>query len=117
MLDPHWTSMEGAMSDGLWGFLGVITGVFASSAVGLVRYWFTEGRAACKRKAGLKKMLDTDFNDGWRKITTLARVIGADENVTRNLLLEIDARGSEKEGSEKWALISRHPIPAHSEED
>jgi len=105
------------VSDGLWGFLGVVTGVAATSAARAVEWWFKQGRAAGKRKAALRRMLNTDFNNGWRRIETLSRVIGADVETTRNLLLEIDARCSEKEGQEKWALISKHPIPTHSDND
>jgi hypothetical protein len=106
-----------AINDGLWGFLGVITGVAATSAAQVVGWWFKNGRAERKRKAALRKMLNTDFNGGWRKIETLSRVIGADIETTRNLLLQIDARASEKEGQEKWALIAKHPIPTHDDEE
>lgn len=105
------------MSDGMWGFLGVITGVAATSASRVVEWWFKDGRAARKRKAALRKMLNTDFNDGWRKIETLSRVIGANVETTRNLLLEISARASEKGSQEKWALIAKHPIPTHNDDE
>lgn len=105
------------MSEGFWGFLGVIIGVAATSAARVVEWWFKDGRAERKRKAALREMLNTNFNDGWRKIETLSRVIGANIETTRNLLLEIDARASEKEGQEKWALIAKHPIPTHNTDE
>jgi hypothetical protein len=38
--------------------------------------------------------------------------IGADEDITAALLLEIGARKSRKAESESWGLISRNPFPA-----
>ena len=46
----------------------------------------------------------------WRTIHTMANVIGLSEERTRELLLEIGARGSEK-NSELWGLVSRNPLP------
>ena len=49
----------------------------------------------------------------WRKLSTLARVIGADTYTTRRLLIELGARGSEKpreDLEEVWGLISKHPL-------
>lgn len=43
----------------------------------------------------------------WRKLETLAHVIGADENETMSLLLELGARASE-DGEKLWSLISRN---------
>ncbi len=45
----------------------------------------------------------------WRNLSTLAAVIGCNEETTKNHLISIDARGSEKNDG-KWGLISRHPI-------
>lgn len=58
----------------------------------------------------LKQMLDTA---GWRKLTTLRRVIGADREPTTRLLIEMHARGSEKQredGEEVWGLISKQSV-------
>ena len=46
----------------------------------------------------------------WRKLQTLCKVIGADEETTKRLLIEVGARGSENE-SNVWGLISRNPFP------
>lgn len=49
----------------------------------------------------------------WRKLSTLSRVIGADADTTKRLLIELGARGSEKpreDGEEVWGLISKHPL-------
>ena len=45
----------------------------------------------------------------WRKLQTLSRIIGADYENTTRLLIEIGARGSEKE-NEVWALLSEKPL-------
>jgi hypothetical protein len=62
------------------------------------------------RKRLLEEMLDAS---DWRKLSTLFRVIGADRNTTTRLLIEVGARGSEKQredGEEVWGLISKHPL-------
>jgi hypothetical protein len=49
----------------------------------------------------------------WRKLSTLSRVIGADVDPARRLLIELGARGSEKpreDNEEVWGLISKHPL-------
>ncbi len=49
----------------------------------------------------------------WRKLSTLSRVIGADYDETKRLLIAISARGSElpKDNNEEaWGLISKHPL-------
>jgi len=62
------------------------------------------------RKKLLKTLLDAS---DWRKLSTLFRVIGADRDTTTRLLIELGARGSEKQrpdGEEVWGLISKHPL-------
>ena len=62
------------------------------------------------RKKLLKTLLDAS---DWRKLSTLFRVIGADHDTTTRLLIELGARGSEKQrpdGEEVWGLISKHPL-------
>jgi hypothetical protein len=49
----------------------------------------------------------------WRKLSTLSRVIGADADTTKRLLIELGARGSEKpreDNEEVWGLISKHSL-------
>ena len=49
----------------------------------------------------------------WRKLSTLSRVIGADDDTTRRLLIQLGARGSEKprgDCEEVWGLISKHTL-------
>ena len=55
-------------------------------------------------------MLEDDrFTDHWRKLDTLMHVIGANEETTKRLLLDIGARGSEDK-QELWGLIKFHPF-------
>ena len=62
------------------------------------------------RKELLKKMLrDSRFPKGWRELSTLSRVVGADDNTTKRLLFEVGARGSEMDDG-MWGLIERHPF-------
>jgi hypothetical protein len=60
------------------------------------------------RQNTLAQMLgDQSFQ--WRNLSTLAVVIGCDEDQTKNHIIAIGARGSEKNDS-KRGLISRHPL-------
>lgn len=45
----------------------------------------------------------------WRNLSTLSHVIGADEETTKRLLLEVGARASE-DGKDLWAMKSRAPL-------
>ena len=60
------------------------------------------------RRKLLRQMLESEKNE-WRKLETLMHVIGADEEKTKSLLIEIGARASE-DGTELWALIQNKPL-------
>ena len=60
------------------------------------------------RRQLLLKMLESNDND-WRKLETLSHVIGADQEKTKTLLIEIGARASE-DGKELWALLKNKPL-------
>ena len=63
-----------------------------------------------RRKELLKVALENPPPDSeWRELKTLSRIIGADYKTTTRLLIEIGARGSEKE-NEVWALLSEKPL-------
>jgi hypothetical protein len=49
------------------------------------------------------------LQDRWRKVATLSRVIGADEETAKRLLIEVGARVSEKDDG-LWGLIKSHPF-------
>jgi hypothetical protein len=68
-----------------------------------------EARLNANRKSLLKSML-TDDKYEWRSLVVLSHVVGADEEKTKRLLLELSARASE-DGTSKWALISRVGLP------
>lgn len=95
------------------GLVGVILGALIAAVGNVVLHWI-QARPRKKldkvRKALLKQMLDDEKHPGkWRKIETLSRVIGADEESTKCLLMELGARGSEKDDG-LWGLIEHHPL-------
>ena len=67
-----------------------------------------------KRRERLKRELE-DKKYTWRSIERLSAVIGADEETTVGLLIEIDARASQT-NKKVWALESRAPYPTAKEE-
>ncbi len=100
----------------LIGVLGAVIGSIATVAVQWLSHHLQE-RASEKRdkprKDMLLKMLKSS-NYRWRKFETLMHVIGADEQSTKRLLLEVGARASE-DGKPLWGLIERNPLPEGDE--
>lgn len=96
---------------GLIGVIGAIVGSVLTILGNFALEWFknrNQKKTDESRQKILKEMLeDTSFE--WRSISTLAAVIGCDEESTKHHLIAIKARGSEK-NDEKWGLISRHPL-------
>lgn len=95
------------------GLIGVIVG--ASIVVGgnILLHWIQD-RQRQKLDEGRKKLLeqmlqDKRFEGHWRKITTMSRVVGASEEETKRLLIELGARGSEKDDG-LWGLLVYHPL-------
>lgn len=94
------------------GVTGAVIGSIATVAVQWLRYYLEERsqeKKAEPRKRILKQMLKNPRHS-WRKLETLMHVIGADEETTKRLLLEIGARASE-DGQALWGLIERNPLP------
>lgn len=87
--------------------LGVIVSIFGQRSLHWIKEW-PAVRLAARRKALLKQLLE-DETWTWRKLNTLASVIGADDSTTKGLLLEIGARGNER-GTDMWGLIERNPL-------
>jgi hypothetical protein len=91
------------------GLVGVLVGFLGN----VVTQWLKERSLAKKdrpRKRLLLKMLeDNRFPQHWRSLDTLMHVIGANEETTKRLLLEIGARGSEDQ-QELWGLVKFHPF-------
>jgi hypothetical protein len=101
-------------------FGGIIGGILGCAGTIITSYWgprkldeykenLAEKRLNGPRKSNLKKLLEDD-KFKWRRLSTLARVTGTNQEECRRLLIEIGARGSLSEGDEMWGLISRNPI-------
>lgn len=103
---------------GVVGFAGVVLGAAITVIGNVVLHKIQDGprrKLDDSRKELLKQMLkDSRFPQGWRKLSTLSRVAGADDETTKRLLFEIDARGSEKDDG-MWGLIERHPLTKSDE--
>jgi hypothetical protein len=105
--------MENPLAVAIAGLVGVIVGALIP-VLGNILIHYLQNRPKNEldklRKELLVKMLDNDrFPNKWRKLETLSRVIGADDETTKRLLIEIGARGSESE-SNSWGLIKHHPL-------
>ena len=95
------------------GLIGVLVGamitVFGNILLHCLKYR-PQRNLDKLRKDILKQMLkDERFENKWRKLSTLSRVVGADEETTKRLLIEIQSRASEKEDG-LWGLIEYHPF-------
>ncbi len=94
--------------------LGALAG-FVSSYLGprKLEEWRTakhEAEWAKPRKVLLEQLL-SDERWKFRKLSTLARVVGVTEEQCRDLLISIEARAlANTSKSERWALISRAPL-------
>jgi hypothetical protein len=95
----------------LIGIVGAVIGSVATVAV----QWFNHYMGVQSqleqdrpRKELLGKMLRSPKYP-WRKLDTLMHVIGADEENTKRLLLDLGARASE-DGQSLWGLIERNPL-------
>lgn len=100
----------------LIGVAGAVVGSIATVAVQWLSHYLQEKAAAKRenpRKDLLLKMLRSPKYQ-WRKLEMLMHVIGADEETTKRLLLEVGARASE-DGQPLWGLIERNPLPEEKE--
>jgi len=95
------------------GAVGIIVGSLVTVLGNLVIHYLqnqSKNRFDKLQKELLIKKLDSErFPNKWRKLETLSRVIGADKETTKILLIEIGARGSESE-SDSWGLMKHHPL-------
>ena len=98
----------------LWVIIsgGVIGGIVTTVGNLIVNHFQTAKarKLGDKRKALLKTMLSNAGPTGWRKMDTMANVIGASRDETARLLIELDARSSEN-GKDIWAFIDKQPLP------
>lgn len=95
------------------GLVGAVIGSLLTLAGNVLIHWLQDRPRRVLddgRKELLKTMLNDDrFPERWRRMSTLSRVIGADEQTTKRLLIEVGARGSEKDDG-LWGLIAHHPF-------
>ncbi|MFN9726514.1 hypothetical protein [Acidovorax sp.] len=95
----------------LVGVVGVVAGSLLNLVGSFALEWFKrkfQRDMDCARRKILLQMLNDEAFQ-WRNLSTLAAVIGCDEEQTKNHLIAIGARGSEKNDG-KWGLITRYPL-------
>ena len=105
MMDNEIAVLIGTIVGGLIGLAGSLGSTF------LQHYLQTKRSNTLDdiRRDRLKRLLaGPKFT--WRSMATLSSAIGADEETTAALLLEIEARKSMADGKATWALISRAPF-------
>jgi hypothetical protein len=95
----------------LIGVSGAVIGSIATLAGNWLKHWLEE-KSRSKKEQPAKDLLiemlsHKDYT--WRNLSTLSHVIGADEETTKRLLLEVGARASE-DGKALWAMKSRAPL-------
>ncbi len=101
------------MSDFWAGIIGVVVGGGVTVISQLVIHHCkteTARKRDEKRKSLLTEMLNNPGPEGWRKMGTMANVIGANREETARLLIELDARASES-GTDVWAFVKNKPLP------
>jgi hypothetical protein len=95
------------------GIIGAFVGGFLTIVGQLLVHWLQNRRVRALDEARTRLLRQMLERKDWRRLSTLSRVIGADADTTKRLLIELGARGSEKpreDGEEVWGLISRHPL-------
>ena len=95
------------------GVIGAFVGGLLTIAGQPVTYWLKNRKARALDDARTKLLRQMLEREDWRKLSTLSRVIGADPDTARRLLIELGARGSETpraDDEEVWGLISKHPL-------
>ena len=99
----------------LIGVGGAVIGSVATLAGNFLMHWLKNRDEKNKEKParGLLTEMLNDREYTWRKLDTLKHVIGANEETTKRLLLEVGARASE-DGKDLWALKSRAPLNSKS---
>ncbi len=101
------------MGEFLLGIIGVAVGSIGQFFIDRFRHereTKAQRELDDRRKELLKDALkNPPTGKEWRELQTLSRIIGADYETTTRLLIEIGARGSEKE-NEVWALLSEKPL-------
>jgi hypothetical protein len=94
-MDSGWATVLGAL-------VGAISSIAATAFAEYLRNQRTR-KLDLIRKDVLRKILSNE-KYAWRTMGTLTDAIGADEETTARLLLEIGARRSLAKGSSSWSL-------------
>jgi len=93
--------------------VGVVVGALITVGGNVLLHWLQDRQRreldAARKKILTKMLNDPRFPERWRKITTLTRVIGTDAEIAKRLLIELGARGSERDDG-LWGLIEHHPL-------
>jgi hypothetical protein len=105
-MDSGTSTMLGTLIGGTVGLIGTL------GSTALNHYLNTKKAVALNkmRKERLNHLLSGPKYT-WRSMEDLCSAVGADEETTAMLLLEIGARQSMAKGRNNWALISRAPFP------
>ena len=101
------------MAEGAYALIGAALGVIGSLGTTYLNSHLSKPKpdpVATARKKLLLAMLE-DERFTWRKFQVLCHVIGADDDTTKRLLLEVGARASE-DGQNLWCLVERNPFKA-----
>ncbi|MBE0448830.1 MAG: hypothetical protein IBX64_12205 [Actinobacteria bacterium] len=103
--------MSESVTIALIGVGGAVIGSIATLAGNFLMHWLKNRDEKNKEKPARELLTEMLSHNGytWRKLDTLMHVIGANEETTKRLLLEVGARASE-DGQNLWALKSRAPL-------
>lgn len=106
------------MADGSFVVLGSVLGAAIGALSSLGTTWLNarlnQKDPNAEYDEAASKLLRSMLEKGprWRKISTLANVVGLDEKSAKEYLILLGARGSETDG-DLWGLVSRNPLPEH----
>ena len=101
--------MDAGVAALLGATIGFLSGPISAWVADYLRFHRTD-KANAIRRTRLHEIL-VQPKRTFYEIEDLANIIGADEALTKSLLVEIGARPSLARASTKWALISRVPTP------
>ena len=94
------------LSIAIIGLIGVIVGS-CISVIGTILLHHLQEKAKAKSEEPRKNLLSDMLHDprfAWRSLETLSHVIGADEETTKALLIQVGARASE-DGKGVWGCL------------